>query len=218
MVAQGVFTTANLTSYCSVDDVLALLEAYDLSEWGDADALQLRAAQLLNPTKSVIDSAAGRDFMLHPDETISLDGSGDRSLLLSPLGLVPVVQVDQVKVGGIELSADEWFLYPEEACIVLSASSGSLGRFPSGNQNIELTMDWGYEAPPSDIVMAQAKLAAAELLAMASGERGGVEAVSVGDYSVRYGSAGRYAHTIRRLVMEAAEAVARHRQLDFCAI
>ncbi|MCD6361111.1 MAG: hypothetical protein J7M38_09620 [Armatimonadetes bacterium] len=218
MVAQGVFTTANLTSYCSVDDILALLEGHDLSEWGDEAALRLRATQLLGPTKSAIDSAAGRDFMLHADATVTLDGSGDRSLLLSPLGLIPVVKVDRVSIEGKELAPGEWLLYPEEACIVLAGGYGGAARFPAGDQNVELVMDWGYEAPPSDIVMAQAKLAAAELLAMTSGDRDGVEAVRVGDYSVRYGSSGRFAHTIRRLALEAAEAVARHRQVDMCAI
>jgi len=218
MVAKGVFTTANLTSYCSAQDVLALLEAYDLSEWGDEDALLVRATELLSPTKSAIDSAAGRDFMLHADQTVLVDGSGSRTLLLAPLGLAPVLRVDCVKVSGTELAVDQWLLYPEEACIVLSAASRSVSQFPAGNQNVEVTLDWGYEAAPGDIVMAQAKLAAAELLALASGERGGVEAVSVGDYSVRYGSLGKFSHAVRRLVLEAAEAVGRHRQLDFCAI
>ena len=74
MVAEGVFTTANLVSYCCAEDVVALLAAYDLSEWGDQEALTVRAAELLAPTKAAIDSSAGRDFLLHADETLVLDG------------------------------------------------------------------------------------------------------------------------------------------------
>ena len=218
MVAKGVFTTANLTSYCSVGDALALLEGYDLSEWGGEDALVTRASELLSPTKAAIDSGAGRDFMLHPDTTVLIDGTGDRVLLLAPLGLVPVVSVASVKIGGTQLPADDWLVYAEEAAIVLATSSRLVSTFPVGRQNIEVNLDWGHGTIPADIAMAQAKLVAAELLAVASGENGTVEAVSLGDYSVRYADTGRFAYSVQRLVHEAAEAVARHRRLDFCIV
>lgn len=218
MVAQGVFTTGNLESYCNVSEALALLEGYDLSGWGDADALQRRAQQLVGPTKAAIDTAAGRDFMLHVDETVVVDGTGQSKLLLSPLGLVPVVQVKAVRVAGAELPPEAWLLYPEEAYVALVGGNGQPSRFPVGKRNVEVTMDWGYNTPPADIALAQAKLIAAELLSEISGERGGVEAVRLGDYTVRYGTAGHYAQMIRRLVEEATETVSRYRQLDFCVI
>ena len=218
MVATGVFTTANLASYCSVEDVLALLEGYDLSDSGGEDALVTRASELLSSTKAAIDSAAGRDFMLHPDTTVLIDGTGDRVLLLAPLGLVPVVSVASVKIGGVELPADDWLVYAEEAAIVLATSSRLVSKFPVGRQNIEVNLDWGYENIPADIAMAQAKLVAAELLAGAGGESGTVEAVSLGDYSVRYADTGRFSYSVQRFVHEAAEAVARHRRLDFCIV
>lgn len=218
MVAEGVFTTANLVSYCAAEDVLALLSAYETDEWGTQEDLLVEAAQALAPTRSAIESAAGRDFFLHADETVLVDGTGTRVLLLAPLGLTPVVAVDSVTVGGRELDEDEWLFYPDEAAIVLAASSRLGRRFPEGSQNVEVTLDWGYEVTPSDIAAAQAKLAASELLAAHTGEQGGVEAVSLGDYMVRYGSDGRFAHTIRRLVAEAREVCARYRRIDFCAI
>ncbi|MEA3400639.1 MAG: hypothetical protein U9R79_05270 [Armatimonadota bacterium] len=218
MVASGVFTTANLTSYCSAEDVLELLRAYDLSDWGSEEELTGRIAGLLGETRAAIDSAAGRDFLLHADETVHVDGTGTRVLLLGPLGLTPVVSVESVSVDGAELEADEWLLYPEETAIVLAASSDLGSRFPEGRQNITIVLDWGYEQTPADVRTAQAKLTAAELLARMTGEEGGVESVSVGDYSVSYGSAGRFAYSVRRLVAEANEVVARYRRLDFCAI
>lgn len=218
MVAEGVFTTANLVSYCSAEDVLSLLRAYDTSEWGTAEELLTEATTVLSTTRSAIESAAGRDFFLHADETVLLDGSGTRVLLLAPVGLTPVVAVESVSVGGRELASSDWLFYPDEAAIVLAAGS-TLGQcFPEGSQNVEVTLDWGYEATPGDVAGAQAKLAAAELLAAYTGEQGGVEALSLGDYTVRYGSDGRFAHSIRRLVAEAREAVTRYRRLDFCAI
>jgi len=218
MVAEGVFTTANLESYCAAEDVLALLRAYDTSDWGTAEELLTRATAALAPTKAAIDAAAGRDFLLHADDTVAMDGSGTRVLLLAPLGITPVVSAHGVSVNGRELNASEWLFYPDEAAIVLAATGRLGGSFPAGSRNIEVTLDWGYEAPPPDVIAAQAKLAAAELLATHTGEQGGVAAVTLGDYTVRYGSEGRFAHTIRRLVAEAREAVARYRRIDFCAI
>ena len=218
MVAEGVFTTANLVSYCCAEDVVALLAAYDLSEWGDQEALTVRAAELLAPTKAAIDSSAGRDFLLHADETLVLDGSGTRRLLLAPLGIEPIVRVHSMAVNGLSLADGEWLVYPEEACIELGASSRLGTGFPAGSRNVEIGLDWGYEVTPEDIRMAQAKLAAAEVLGSATGERGGVEALRLGDYTVRYGSEGRFAQAVQRLVAEAAEIVSRYRRLDFCVI
>ena len=218
MVAEGVFTTANLESYCSVDEVMSLLEAYDLSDWGDEEALRVRAGELLGPTKAAIDSSSGRDFLLHPDDTMTLDGDGTRRLLLAPLGIVPVVAIQSVAVNGAILDEAEWLFYREEACVELAASSRLGTCFPAGSRNVELNLDWGYEVTPYDIRMAQAKLVAAELLAMTTGERGSVEALSLGDYTVRYGGSGRFAGAVRRLVAEAAEVVNRYRRLDFCVV
>ena len=75
MVSEGVFTTANLISYCAAEDVLALLQAYDTSEWGSAEELLIEATEALASTRSAIESAAGRDFFLHADETVMLDGT-----------------------------------------------------------------------------------------------------------------------------------------------
>lgn len=218
MVASGVFTTANLTSYCSAEDVLAQLRAYDTTAWGTTEELAAEIAGLLGPTKAAIDAAAGRDFMLHANETVVLDGTGTRVLLLAPLGLTPVLSVSAIAISGKPLSAGDWLFYPEEAAIVLAASNTYGSYFPEGSQNVTVTLDWGYEVAPADIVVAQAKLVAAELIARNSGETGGVEAVSLGDYTVRYGSAGRFAYSVRRLVAEANETVARYRRIEFCAI
>lgn len=218
MVAEGVFTTVNLASYCAPQDVLALLAAYDTSAWGTMEELLTEATLEMAPTKAAIDAVAGHDFLLHADETVVLDGSGTRVLLLAQVGLRPVISVDSVGVGGVELGAGEWHFYPDEAAIVLAASSRLGRRFPEGSQNVEVALDWGYEVTPGDIATAQAKLIAAELLARHTVEQGGVEAVSLGDYTVRYGADGRFAHTVRRLIAEAHEAVARYRRIDFCAI
>lgn len=218
MVASGVFTTANMVSYCTAEDVLALLAGYDTSGWGTEEELVAEATALLGPTRSAIESAAGRDFMLHANEEVAVDGSGSRVLLLAPLGLTPVVEVHAVEVNGRELGPDAWLFYRDEAAIVLAMGGASSGSFPRGRQNVLVTLDWGYEVTPADIESAQAKLAAAELLAKWSGESGEVESVRIGDYAVRYGGSGRYAHSIRRLVSEAQEAVGRYRRMEFCAI
>ncbi len=217
MVASGVFTTVSLVSYCSAADVLAQLQGYDTSGWGSAEELETAITGLLAQTREAVDGVAGRDFMLHPGETVRLDGSGTRVLLLSPHGLHPVTQIESVVVEGRALEESDWLFYAEEGALVLAASSTFGVRFPEGNQNVEVTLDWGYETPPADVRLAQAKLTAAELLARNSGEQGGVEAVRIGDYSVRY-EEGRHGYTIRRLVAEAEELLGRHRRPELCVI
>ncbi len=218
MVAEGIFATANLESYCAAEEVLSLVGAYDTSDWATDEELLAEITGMLAATKSAIDSAAGRDFMLHADETVLLDGSGTRVMLLAPQGIAPVVGVNSVSVEGVALDESDWLFYQDEAAIVLANSADMGGCFPEGRQNVEVTLDWGYEVTPSEIRSAQAKLTAAELLAKYSGEQEGVEAVGLGDYNVRYASAGRFSGTIRRLVAEAREVVARYRRIDFCAI
>ncbi len=149
MVASGVFTTVSLVSYCSAADVLAQLQGYDTSGWGSAEELETAITGLLAQTREAVDGVAGRDFMLHPGETVRLDGSGTRVLLLSPHGLHPVTQIESVVVEGRALEESDWLFYAEEGALVLAASSTFGVRFPEGNQNVEVTLDWGYETPPA---------------------------------------------------------------------
>ncbi len=218
MVAYGVFSTGNINSYCSVEQVLALLVGYDLARIGDSEAVAARIQQLLAVTRQAVDGVAGRDFAWHADDEITVDGSGTDQLSLAPLGIVPISTVQQITIAEREVPADDYVLYGEAGEIRLRPAARVGSCFPSGLQNIALVLDWGYPDVPAKVSMAQAKLTAAQILAEAAGETSQTESVRIGDYAVRYARQGKYGAVIERLTQEASEALQPYRGIGMAAV
>lgn len=212
MVAEGAFATGALASYCSVSQVLALLAAHDPSAWGGQEALTDRIRQLLGPTRQAVDSAAGRDFFHHPDAQVVMDGSGGPSLLLSPAGAHPPATVHDVSMDGTPLPPDWWRYYADRNSVRLTPSA-RLRAFPEGVQNVTVRADFGYEQPPEQVALAQACLVAAQLLSELGGADGSVQALSLGDYTVRYAASGRWGAEVARLMQSARDALSSYRPL-----
>jgi len=206
MVAQATFSTGLLSSYCQAEDVRALLAAYDFSRLGDAQAQAERLATLLPITRRAVETAAGRDFTWHAADTVLLDGTGTDRVSLQGAGTLPLGAVRELRVEARLVAESDYVVYPQGE-IRLKPGGALGGRFPRGAQNVAVTLDWGYPQPPPEVGLAQAKLTAAELLAEAAGETVATESVSLGDYAVRYAGGGKYAGAIRRLVVEATEAL-----------
>jgi len=217
MVAEGAFATGPLNSYCTVEDVLALLSAYDVDNWGGQTALSERIYQLLPPTRQAVDTQAGRDFFYHEDEEIAVDGSGARGLSLCEAGIYPPVVIFSVTISGTLLDGSEWGYYPSANSLKLLPTA-SVQSFVAGVHNIVIHLDWGYESPPGDIAMAQAKLVAAQLISELSAESQAVQALSIGDYTVRYGTEGRYGADIARLISSAKQTIAKYRAMKMVSI
>lgn len=207
MVSEGMFATGAVGSYCTVDDVMDVISAYELE---DDETVRERIRRLLNQTKSALDTVAGRDFLRHENETKLLDGSGTRTLTLAGHGVHPPVEVSGLSVNGRSIESWQWRYYPSANSLRLRADA-CLQSFPEGVQNIRIELTWGYEQPPDDIARAQAKLTAAELLSDLGGDAEAVEALRLGDYSVRYSSGGRYGADIARLVDEARQTARKYR-------
>ncbi len=218
MVASAVFSTGSLTSYCTIQQVQALLVGYDLSRIGNQEAVTERIQQLLSLTRQAVDKAAGRDFLWHADETIILDGSGTDRLSLAPQGVVPIELVQEIQIKGRSVPAADYVVYGEIGEIRLKPSASIGSCFPAGQQNITLTLDWGYAQVPADVVMAQAKLTAAQLLSEAAGETATAAMLRVGDYAVRYAPEGQYGAVIQRLMQEAHQALRPYRGLGMAAV
>lgn len=209
MSTFGVFATGLLSSYCTEEDVLKLLRGYDLRPITEEELAE-RARELLPFAKRMIDSYAGRDFLYHANETVVLDGTGKDRLQLTEAGVWPPVEVHALYIDGELMSPAAYCVYAHTGLIRLRPESGLL-RFPAGVQNIVVEASWGTPEPPVEIGWAQAKLAAAELLAELGGEGGVVQETRLGDYAVRYATGGRYASQITRLCAEALELLRRHR-------
>jgi len=217
MVAQGMFATGLLNSYCTIEDVIALISAYDLDSWGGQEAVESRISQLLIPTKQAVDTEAGRDFLRHYDQVIALDGSGTKVLSLTGQGVFPPVEVTAVKVNDEDIDSGQWRYYASANSIKLIPTA-RLQSFPGGVQNIQVSLEWGYEYPPGDIAMSQAKLAAAQLISELSAESQSVQQLKLGDYTVRYSPEGRYGADIQHLVTSAREAIRKYRAMRMVSI
>lgn len=217
MVAQGVFATGNLRSYCAVGEVLGVLGGYDLSPFADGDLVEQRIRELLPISRSMIETSAGRDFLWHGEATVEMDGSGTDRLLLDEAGVAPPALVREVRIGGMLVNAAYWRAY-EDIAIVRLTERSPLRRFPAGTQNVALVVDWGYQETPADVKLAQAKLTAAELLAELGGEGGAVQETRIGDYAVRYAEGGRYAGGVRSLCEAAEAALKRYRPVRMRAV
>jgi hypothetical protein len=218
MVPQAVFSTGLLSSYCREEEVLALLVGYDLARLGDEPVVAERLRQLLPLTKQSLDSMVGHDFFWHEDDTVTLDGNGRDRLSLLETGRVPVAAVHQVAVNGVTIPAEDYVVYPQRAEIQLRRGAGGVagslgGRFPMGQQNVTVTLDWGYPQVPADVTLAQAKLTAAQILAEAAGEKISAAEVRIGDYTVRYAAAGKYGAVIEGLAREAQALVRGYRRV-----
>lgn len=217
MVTLGLFSTARSSSYCSVEEVTKLLRGYDLSAYGNEEEVGSRVAELLGASRNAVERYCGRDFWWHEGETVVLDGSGTDRIGLQTAGVATPVTVSAVEIAGKPLGPLEWRGYAEQGIVRLTERS-AWRQFPEGVQNISVTASWGYATPPEVVSQAQAKLTAAEVLAEAGGEAGGVTQTRLGDYAVSYGNEGRYAGAVARLVTEAQGLLARYRRLGLRAV
>jgi hypothetical protein len=218
MTAEAVFSTGLLSSYCTTEDVLGLLGGYDLSPLGEAEVVAARVQQLLPITKQTLDSAVGHDFLWHSGETVVLDGNGRNRISLLETGRAPLVAVTGLVVNGRAIAPEGYVVYPQRAEVQLRPGGVLGGRFPTGQQNVVLTVDRGYPQVPAEATLAQAKLTAAQILAEAAGEKISAAEVRIGDYAVRYAAAGKYAAVIEGLVREAQALVRGYRRLGLRAV
>ena len=197
---------------------MRLLSGYDISRLGTDEALRERIRQLLEPTRSAIDTEAGRDFLLHVGDTVLADGNGTGMLSLTAFGARPVQTLQELVVAGDTIPSESYVCYPAEGVLRLRTGGLLGGVFPAGVQNVSVVLDWGYLTPPGDISLAQAKVLGAQLLAEASAERGSVESMRLGDYSVTYDAGGEHAGVIGRWLDDARRVARSYRQLKVVAV
>ena len=218
MVAYAVFSTGSISSYCTIEQVRALLAGYDLSRIGETQDVDDRIQALQPVSAQAVDRIAGHDFWWHADEQLTIDGPGTDRLSLAPRGIVPLAQVYKISISGQQVLADDYVVYPQIGEIRLKPSASIGSSFPAGLQNIELVVDWGYAEVPAEVSMAQAKLIAAQILSEAAGETSQTAAVRIGDYAVRYAREGKYGAVIERLAEEAHEALRPYRGIGMAVV
>jgi hypothetical protein len=218
MVAEGVFSTGEIGSYCTVDDVLALLASYDLSGLGDSEQIAARVNGALPAAMEAVEALADRDFDYHQAAVVRVNGSGTDTLSLAESGAVPIIDIAAVTVNGRNLDSSRLVVGSDEASLRMLPRGRAREVFARGKLNVEVVLDWGFTAPPSDICTAQAKLAAAEILASMAGLEGTAESVRIGDYEARYGAGGALGAAILALTESARRIAGRYWRMSVGAV
>ncbi len=192
-------------SYCTAQDVLVgPLQGIDLTQIGEASVVMAHIESILDATKLIVDSEAGRDFDLHEDEVITIDGTDSNKVILWKNDLtlcVPVVEVTAVSVYGAALDIDTLKFDPvtgilgyqrgfNERVAIRRSQRGTPFAFPKDFKNVEVTLTWGYEEVPADVIYAQALVTATStLLTLVGGINMGARELRINDYEVVYGTA-----------------------------
>ncbi len=217
--AFGMSDLVGSKSYCTADEVMELLQGFDLSSLGDADEIEERVELLLPVTKAQMDSLAGRDFEEHREAELEVDGTGHDCLFLFREGAWPLEGVSSLAVDGEEVPAEDYAVYGRAGYVRLRPSATWGTKFPAGVRNVRVTATWGYTTPPAEVSAAQAKLAASQLLARASAaDSGGAVSKRIGDYAVTYAAGGPQAAAIESWLADVEAAAARYRAMRASAV
>lgn len=220
--------------YCNISDVRNELRGVavddpannqDLGAWVSSVERNDVLLRALIDARLWVNYQTRRDFDYHTDVEVVMDGSGDDTMHLDNAGFLPVASVEDLKVNGAIRSLGDYAIYPSDGKIKWKRThrtSRYAGRtyeaFPMGTQNVAMTLTWGYVEVPRDIVVAQARKAAAFVLDqleranLSSGDISpGFREVDYGDVRIRMGDSGRYGQSIRRLDQQALETCLRYR-------
>jgi hypothetical protein len=171
------------------------IEASDLGNVSDSSELKTLISNLNDRAKSLIDEYCQRDFEEHLGETTTVDGNGRRELSLpqyaSGDGLFyPIISLASVSLNGNALDASDYRIKPQPNALS-NRNAGVIerknARWPRGWENIEVTLDWGYESPPEEVKSIAESLVVSQLLDAAQAEKGsGASSISMDGFSVSF--------------------------------
>jgi len=208
-----------LEVYCDADDVRLLLKgvepddaATELSAWLSATNVDAAITGYCEDAKLEFDRVVGRDFELHEDVDVVVDGNGHSVLRLGELGFAPLLDVSALAVSEQVEDVDDYLWYEDGRVTAAEQYNADYVRphlynvFPFGRQNVALTITWGYETLPRDVVRGAAYLAAAQALAhiarsdtQSPGMVGGIQVVQYEDFQVRHFQRSRFSASIETM-------------------
>lgn len=211
------------TEYCSVQDVRVHLAGIGADVAGDPFAaflgwdsgvVEQKISALLPVAKKEIDRYAQRDFCLHEEVDVVLDGTGTQYLEFYRWGFVPLVEVSALTVEGDVQDLGDFVIYEDGRfgsvtwfTDMLELSANSWTIFPVGRQNVEATITWGYTTVPADIMLASVYMVGYHLAILmdsmqdlnGQGMIHGVTSVRYGDMTIGVGGKGVYERLATRL-------------------
>jgi len=216
----------SLASYCDADDVRLLLvgvapdaEGDALEAWTTGENVSSVIASQLTPTRMRLDDAVGTDFGYHENVDVALDGPGTERLSLAQWGFVPLLDVTSITISDSDQTLTD-YVWDESGLITPVDYYGGYPVWARGNKNIELTLTWGWESPPADVVDAQAKMVAIHILSVIRaaqvaepGVGGGYQRVQFGELTFSQYREGRYAPTIKEWKEDIKRVIAKYRNV-----
>ena len=135
-----------------------------------------------------IDRYCGTGFALHENDTDHVRGQGRPVLRLTHR---PIIEIHEVKEGGVVVEADEYFIRRVPLDTVNSGAIEKRRGFWYPGALVEVEYDWGYPVVPGDVTQVAQEMAVMALQSAASDRVSvGVSSVSMGGYSVSYGGRG----------------------------
>ncbi len=168
-----------MANFATVEDIEAFLQI-EISTVEQVDSAQ----RALTEVTAAIRNYCHQFLEKVEDETINLDSTGGARLFLPEL---PVIEVSVVIEDGQALAVDDDYKLGQYGIL------HRVGRkWASGVQVIAITYSHGYEPIPDEIIAVATRAAArgyqAGLRAANDDAVVGVQAKSLGDFSVSYGS------------------------------
>lgn len=203
--------------YCEIDDVVREVRKVAVDSEGGSLLAWLRSNERDDTIEAYIPDSrkwfcrkAGRDFDYHEDVNIAVDGSGKDALDLGQLGFSPLVEISALVISGSAQVSTFYKEYPSG--MIKFKGTQDLPYFTRGPQNVTAKITWGYVTPPEDVIIAQARLVAADILSMLqaadtaeAGAPGGIRQVRYDDLTITVGNEGRFADHIKRLEKRALD-------------
>lgn len=195
------------------DDVRLLLEGFNITKSIISDAFINNA--IINEVIPYVERFCRSSFTGIKQVVRLLSGTGHDTLMLDQKNIIPPL-VDLRYVSGNDIDTviqmDSIQLEPERGVIKIKSGLSEYYNyriFPKGNDNIQVTYNYGNAAPPADIFQAITKLAAVLVLDNLSDRTGGGD-LSTQGWSRTYSQGmGKYGN-IRKRFSNQAHAILRH--------
>lgn len=182
-----------MAALATADDLAARMgRAFDVTEEAQANAL-------LDSASALIRAFCRRDFALHTDEVVELQGTHDRALRLPGL---PVTDVSAVLLDGAVV--DDWSLVGG----TLWRPHGWQVRYDGVPSLVSVTYTHGYSVIPEDV----------EAVALNMAQRGftnadgALQGLTVGDIREEYAASVVDARNIAYMTREDKDALRRYRR------
>jgi len=162
------------TTQTKVETYLGETISADLTDW-------------ITSAGQYIDNYCNRTFTSEGEETRKFDGDGTRTLITEDFYILSKVEIKD-NDGNTQYTVDtagDYYLYPsnQDTKWQIELDGTNAAYLVRGQQNVEVTANWGWQSVPKDIELAATKLVAGLVQDKISKD---ASKEKIGDYSITY--------------------------------